>query len=262
MQRNLPKISIITPSYNQAKFIDRTIQSVLSQGYENLEYIVVDAGSTDGTIGILKKYKSRIKWISEKDEGQSDAINKGIKMSSGDILGYLNADDLLEKGSLFKIAGFFANFKEYDWVTGKCFIIDARSNKIRPCITFYKNIYLKFLRSPKSLVITNYISQPATFWKKKITQKTGMFNARLSYSMDYEYWLRIWKDHKLGFIDHYLASFRIHKSSKTVSGLSKQQAENYKIISGFSDSKTLIRMHKIHDKIISLFYNSKKTNEK
>ena len=118
------KISIITPSYNQAAFIERTILSVLNQNYFDLEYIIMDGGSTDGTTEILKKYSDKIIWKSEKDSGQSDALNKGLKIATGYIVAYLNSDDTYELGTLKKIAEFFQNNLGKKWVYGKCKIIN------------------------------------------------------------------------------------------------------------------------------------------
>lgn len=254
MPKNLPKISIITPTLNQANFIEQTIKSVVSQNYTDLEYIVIDGGSTDGTLDILKKYSGRLKWISEKDRGQAEAINKGVKMSSGDIIGYLNSDDVLAENCLLKVAKFFTTHNDIFWVTGKCFIIDSQNKRIRGFITWYKNILLRFFRSSHSLIITNFISQPATFWRRSAMEKTEYFNESLHYSMDYEYWLRLWKEYKPGFIDDYLASFRVHKQSKTAMNLSLQQKENGKIILKYTKSGFLLNLHCIHDKIISLIY--------
>lgn len=254
MPKKLPKISIITPSYNQGRYIEQTIQSVINQDYPNFEYLVIDGGSTDATLQILKKYSRKLRWISQKDKGQSDAINKGLKMSTGEIIGYLNSDDILEKGSLAKVAQFFDRFKEYSWVTGKCFIINDKNEKVRSFVTLYKNTFLKYFRSGTSLVITNYISQPATFWKREAVKKAGLFNESLHYSMDYDFWLRLWKSYKLGFIDEYLASFRTHETSKTVSNLSRQINENYGIVRRYSNSGTLVNLHKFHGKIMSWLY--------
>ena len=118
------KISIITPSYNQAQFIERTILSVLNQDYKDIEYIIMDGGSTDGTVEILKKYSDHIIWKSEKDNGQSDAINKGLKMATGDIVAYLNSDDTYQPGAFKEVATFFEKNPDKKWVYGKCLIIN------------------------------------------------------------------------------------------------------------------------------------------
>ena len=125
-------ISIITPSLNQGKFIERTIQSVLQQNVNiPVEYIVVDGGSTDGTLDILQKYSEKIKWISEPDRGQSDALNKGISMASGEIIGYLNSDDIYLPGTLQKVEDQFAMHPETNWVYGMAKMIDDNDEDIR-----------------------------------------------------------------------------------------------------------------------------------
>lgn len=255
MAKKLPKISIVTPTLNQVDFIEQTIQSVLRQNYPNLEHIVIDGGSKDGTISILRKYQKYLKWISGKDKGQSDAINKGIKLSTGEIVGYLNSDDILENGTLLKIAEFFTRNPQVSWVTGKCYIINSNGKRIRYLVNWYKNIYLKIFRFPNALLITNYISQPATFWRKEIIEKIGLFDIYLHYSMDYDYWLRIWRYYKLEFINEYLASFRLHKTSKTSANLSAQLSENYEVIRKYSSSNLIVNFHKFHDKIIYFLYN-------
>jgi glycosyltransferase involved in cell wall biosynthesis len=214
------KISIITPSYNQVPFIERTIKSVLDQNYPNLEYIVMDGGSTDGTIDILKKYSDRIIWKSEKDNGQSDAINKGLKMATGDIIAYLNSDDTYESGTIKKVVDFFEKNPDKKWAYGKCRIIDEKDLEIRKPITWYKNILSKNYSYPK-LLMENFISQPATFWKKELAEEIGYFRETESYSLDYEYWLRIGRRYPAGTIDDYLANFRFYRGSKTGS-LSKE----------------------------------------
>jgi FkbM family methyltransferase len=208
------KISIITPSYNQAPFIERTILSVLNQNYPDLEYIVMDGGSTDGTVEILKKYSDRILWKSEKDNGQSDAINKGIKIATGDIIAYLNSDDTYGPDALAAIAQFFKKNPTQKWAYGKCRIIDAKDREIRKPITFYKNFLLKKYSYAK-LLSENFISQPATFWKREIHEEIGYFNESEHYCMDYEFWLRIGQKYPAGIIDAYLANFRYYPNSKS-----------------------------------------------
>jgi len=253
MKKNLPKISLITPSYNQAKFIGKTIESVLFQNYSNLEYIILDGGSNDGTLEILKKYGEKIKWESHKDKGQTEAINRGVKMATGEIIGYLNSDDLLESDALNKIASFFNSNPDYYWVTGKCRLIDKNGNLIRSFVTFYKDFLIKHARKNSVLSIVNFISQPATFWRKELVEKIGFFDESLHYAMDYDYWLRISKIYKLGFIDEYLALFRIHPFSKSTANFEKLLGEGYCVAkkqSGFVFSL----LHKIHDLGIIAIY--------
>jgi glycosyltransferase involved in cell wall biosynthesis len=220
-----PKISIITPSYNQGKFIERTILSILNQDYKNLEYIIMDGGSTDETLKILKKYGNKITWKSEKDNGQSDAINKGIKLATGDIITYLNSDDTYEPGALKKVAEFFKNppagGPDKKWVYGKCKIINEKDQEIRKWITAYKNLLLKNY-SYKKLLTENFISQPATFWKKELHQELGYFNEKENFCMDYEFWLRLGEKYDAGVIDDYLANFRYYSNSKS-GAVNKQQ---------------------------------------
>lgn len=254
MLKKLPKISIITPSLNQSRFIKKTIDSVLSQSYPNLEYIIIDGGSTDGTLEIIDKYRNKLKWISKRDRGQSDAINKGLRMSKGEIVCYLNSDDVLEDDALLKIAEFFAANPQASWVTGKCYIIDEKGNKSRDFITTYKNVFLKYLRSLHTLLVLNYISQPATFWKREILETIGYFDDQFHFSMDYNYWIRIWQIYQPGYIDGYLASFRVHKEAKGSRNLETQLSESYNTATKFTSSKILLLLHKCHDIIISHLY--------
>jgi glycosyltransferase involved in cell wall biosynthesis len=218
------KISIITPSYNQAQFIERTILSVLDQNYPDLEYIVMDGGSTDGTVEILKKYADRIIWKSEKDNGQSDAINKGLRIATGDIIAYLNSDDTYAPGTFEKIRLFFQEHPGKKWAYGKCRIIDADDQEIRKPITAYKNFLLKNYSYAK-LLSENFISQPATFWKREIHAEMGFFNESEHYCMDYEFWLRIGQKYSAGVIRDYLANFRYYATSKS-GGVNKKQFQD------------------------------------
>ncbi|MEK6282004.1 MAG: glycosyltransferase family 2 protein [Acidobacteriota bacterium] len=214
------RVSVVTPSYNQSQFIERTILSVLNQGYEDIEYIVMDGGSTDGTVEILRKYSDRIIWKSERDRGQSDAINQGLKMATGDILAYLNSDDTYEPNAISRVVEFFQKHPEKKWVYGKCRIINEPDQEIRKPITLYKNLLSKNYNYRK-LLTENFISQPATFWKRELLSEFGYFNENEHLCMDYEYWLRIGQTHPAGVINEYLANFRYYANSKSGSTVKK-----------------------------------------
>ncbi len=241
----LPKISVITPSLNQAGYIERTIQSVLEQNYPNLDYIVVDGGSTDGTIEILKRYGSRLTWISEKDSGQSDAINKGMSMATGDILAYLNSDDIFEPGALTTVAARFMADPSIMWLTGRCRIIDEDDREVRSIITAYKDLLLDHYRYAL-LLIANPICQPATFWKKEVTDEIGLFDPDESLVMDYDYWLRIGKRYQPAIMDENLAAFRVHSQSKTSRGRFLMIQREYAVSRKYSRSVFINVLHYLH----------------
>lgn len=213
----LPGISVVIPSFNMATFIEKTIQSIVNQDYPNVECIVMDGGSTDGTLDILKKYDNRISWISEKDEGQSDAINKGLQKATGDIFTYLNADDVYEPGCLQKVADHFQDNPAARWLYGKCAIIDENDIEIRRAITQYKYFWQKRY-SYNWLLVLNFIAQPAVFWRRELTEEIGLFDVNEHLAMDYDYWLRAGARYQPGFIDDYLARFRLHSVSKSSTG--------------------------------------------
>ena len=240
------KISIITPSYNQAQFIERTIQSILNQNYPNLEYIVMDGGSNDGTVEILKRYSKQITWKSEKDSGQSDAINKRLRAATGDIVAFLNSDDTYEPGALAKVAEFFAKNPEIKWAYGKCRIVNENDLEIRKPITWYKNFLLKKY-SYRKLLAENFISQPATFWRRELLDEIGYIDEKEHYTMDYEYWLRIGQKYPAGVIDAYLADFRMYDESKSGSLANPQFIDELRIAKKYSKGARLpIFLHKIN----------------
>jgi len=248
------KISIITPSFNQVRFIERTIRSVLEQNYSDLEYIVMDGGSTDGTLEILKKYSSRIIWNSEKDSGQSAAINKGLRLATGEIVAYLNSDDAYEPGALRKVADFFKNNPDQTWVYGKCKIIDENDREIRKLITCYKNSLLKRY-SYKKLLAENFISQPATFWRKELLDEIGYFSEEENFCMDYEFWLRLGEKYEAGIIDEYLANFRYYATSKSGNVNKKQFQDELRLAKKYGkDYPRSIVLHQINYYKITLIY--------
>jgi glycosyltransferase involved in cell wall biosynthesis len=249
-----PKISIVTPSYNHAHFIERTIKSVLSQDYPNLEYIVMDWGSKDGTVDILKKYSKQIKWKSERDSGQSEAINKGLRMATGSIVAFLNSDDTYEPGALFNVAEYFEKHPDIKWAYGKCRIINENDTEIRRPITWYKNFLLRRY-SYNKLLTENFISQPATFWKKELHKEIGYINEDEHYTMDYEFWLRIGQKYTAGVINNYLANFRMYNTSKSGSLSNPQFQDELRIAKKFSIGKKLpILIHKANYYKITWIY--------
>jgi glycosyltransferase involved in cell wall biosynthesis len=227
-QSSKPKISVIVPSYNTARFIEETLQSILSQRYSNVECIVVDGGSNDGTLDLLKRYEGQITWMSERDEGQSDAINKGLKLASGDIVSYICADDVYETDCFRKIADFFDGSPDTMWACGKCRIVDENGLETRRPITWYKNFWHRRY-SFNRLLIMDFIPQPAVFWRKELVNKIGFFDVNEHLAMDYEYWLRAAAKHNPGFIDDYLARFRVHPRSKSTVGYASQARQALRI---------------------------------
>ena len=250
---DLPSISIITPSFNQGAFIERTIQSVLNQGYPDLQYIVMDGGSTDETVGILKAYGDRLTWVSEPDHGQGHAINKGLRRATGDIVAYLNSDDELEPGALRRIGAYFKSHRDAEWVTGKCRIIDPQGRETRRSITAYKNAWMR-TKSYQVLLVLNYISQPATFWRRSMLESIGYFDESLHYTLDYDYWLRIGGRHRLHVLDGYIARFRVHPDSKGGTSAQKQFDSELAVAKHYTQSGAMLHLHRLHAQLILAIY--------
>jgi glycosyltransferase involved in cell wall biosynthesis len=256
MTTYVPRITIVTPSLNQGRFIEQTIQSVLSQEYPDLEHIIADGGSTDDTIQILEKYSGKIAWYSKKDRGQTNAINNALRVSTGEIVSYLNADDILLPGSLYLIARSFAEHPNIQWLTGRCKIIDEAGKDTRSLIALYKNLLL-YSHSYPMLLMTNYLSQPATFWRKELLDRCGLLDESLHYVMDYEYWLRLWKISSPYVLHQNLAAFRIQSASKTTSSghLDRYIEEERHIISQHTRSKTWRLLHNLHRLLMTGAYS-------
>lgn len=213
---NLPRISIITPSYNQGHFIEETIQSVLSQNYPNLEYIIIDGGSTDSTLDVIKKYESQITdWVSEPDRGQTHAINKGLSRATGDILAYLNSDDYYLPGTLFKVADYFRQFSQTDLLHGRCRYVNQQGEKIGEQ---FGNItaFAEIIDLWNVWWNQRQFVQPEVFWARRIGDRIGPFNESLYFVMDYDYWCRILlAGGRVGAIDQELSCFRLTDSQKS-----------------------------------------------
>lgn len=249
---SLPRISVITPSYNQAEFIEQTILSVLSQNYPHLEYLIIDGGSTDGTLDILRRYSGRLTWISEKDNGQAHAINKGLRVASGEILTYLNSDDLYEPGALHQVGAYFAAHPDAVCISGQCHNINEQGQIIRNIISRYKNFWLR-MGGYTALLILNFISQPATFWRRRVVEQLGYLDESLHYTMDYEYWLRIGQHYPIHRLHYPLARFRIHSSSKSGQTSFNQFDEELQVARRYTNGLPIV-LHQFHRLITVMVY--------
>lgn len=205
------------PSYQQAPFIQRSIDSVLSQTGVHTELLVMDGGSTDGTIDVLGSYGDRIRWTSEPDRGQAHAVNKGIRQARGRYLAWLNSDDLLMPGVLARVAERFEQDPACMWVYGRCIVIDETGREIRKPITAFKDVLLRRFSYAK-LLLENYISQPATFFRRAVFDDVGLLSEERHYCMDYDLWLRLGQRYEPAVINDVLAAFRMHTDSKTNQG--------------------------------------------
>ena len=209
LMNHLPKISIVTPSFNQGEFLEQTIQSVLLQNYENLEYIIIDGGSTDNSVEIIKKYEKHLAyWISEKDKGQAHAINKGFARCTGEIMAWLNSDDLYAPGALQCVAEFFSAHQKYECAVGYDAFINADLE-----IIGYPEVTIPTFHS--MLYARHVIPQDATFLRRSLFEKVGPLNENLYYTMDYEFWLRMAEQARFEVIPYVLSCFRVHRKQKT-----------------------------------------------
>jgi len=181
-----PKISIVTPSLNQGRYIETTIRSVLLQGYPNLEYIIIDGGSTDEAVNIIKKYEKWLSyWVSETDNGQSNALNKGFEQASGEIYGYINSDDLYEPNTLFKVAENFVQNPQLKLLAGACLIFNERGDT-RLSTPFWPKDLTHFLTP-----FSSTFAQPSSFWLSRVFRRAGEMNESLHYAFDQEFFLRV-----------------------------------------------------------------------
>jgi glycosyltransferase involved in cell wall biosynthesis len=208
--QNLPKISIVTCSYQQAPFLERTIRSLLDQDYPNLEYIIIDGGSTDGSVEIIRKYENRLAyWISEKDSGQSSAINKGLRRATGEIVGWLNSDDSYAPRSLERIGHFYARNLDVDMVFGHTCVIDENDRIIRRMVSVPTNAF-ELMRYNR-----NIFSQPGTTWRRSIHEKLGYLDESLHFVMDADWWVRVAGSHRTALLPYHLANLRTYPTTKS-----------------------------------------------
>ena len=214
-----PLITVVTPSYNQGRFIRATINSVLSQDYPNVEYIIMDGGSTDETAAVVSEYASRVRWISEKDRGQSHAINKGFRMAKGELVSWLNSDDVILPNALRLAARAFQQNPALGAVYGEGYQIDI-DGKIRqtfPCTEPF-NLW-------KLMHLSDYILQQSSYFRKAVLDEVGYLDEDLHYALDWDLFIRIGKVYELGYIREHMGSIREYADAKSFAGGAKRFAE-------------------------------------
>lgn len=225
-----PLVSIVTPSFNQAQFIEQTILSVRNQDYPNIEHIIIDGGSTDGTLDVLKEYSDSITWVSEPDEGQSQAINKGFALSKGEIIGWINSDDYYLPGAVSMAVNALTSDPSIDAIYGYCAKVDEAGNTT------------EILKSPefdRKVLFSNpcIIHQPTVFFRKSLLDKVGFLDESLHYAMDFDLWIRMAKVSEFRLIPEVLAAHRFSSGCKSVANSQKFWQEVDRVFRRYEELK-------------------------
>lgn len=220
----LPKLTVVTPSYNQAAYLEATIRSVLLQGYPHLEFIVLDGGSSDGSREIIERYAEYIHyWHSAPDNGQADAINRGFAMSTGDVMAWLNSDDMYAPGALARVGAQFAASPHAQLMYGEGWYIDVDGQFLHPCHFVRHNITRRYL------VNIDPILQPAAFWRRRLWQRVGPLNAELNWVFDWEWFLRAYSLAAFTYLPEFLAFYRVQPEAKTRTGGMARRLEHGRV---------------------------------
>ena len=223
----LPSLTVVTPCRNAADVIGGCLASVREQSYPGLEHVVVDGGSDDGTVELLEAADG-IRFISEPDENRPDAANKGVRMASGEIVAFLNADDRYEPGALRAVGQAFAEYPDAQWVTGYCRIVDGEGREIRRAVTEYKNFLLRHYSF--GLYLTqNFVSDPSTFVRRSALDRVGPLDTRYVISHDYDLWLRVGRLGDPIVLRRYLATFAMAEGTLSMAGFERQFREHAEV---------------------------------
>jgi glycosyltransferase involved in cell wall biosynthesis len=247
MKDGYPKISIVTPSYNQGAYLEQTIQSVLQSNYPNLEYLIIDGGSTDNSIDIIKRYENQLKyWISEPDYGQAHAINKGLMNCTGEIFNWLNSDDYLEPGALYAIGAQFAQPDFPDLVAGEVEIFNDKGS-----LEYVKHSKL----TSKGLMIWEQgvtFVQPGVWMRRELIEKCGGIDEQFHYAFDWDLLIRyLYKAPKVQYLNQKIINFRYHEHSKTVRSIEKFAQEEHRILEKITSLSEFKGLKKIAQKKIA-----------
>ena len=249
-----PTISIVMPTLNQRRYLRAAIDSILSQCCD-AEVVVIDGGSTDGSLSILESYGNQIRYVSESDRGQSDALNKGLNLITGDLVGWLNSDDVYKQNAFQHVLKTFED-PQVKWIYGMVDVIDANGNEIRKWITQIKNRRLSRLTF-NQLLQSNWISQMGVFWRRDFLSSVGGPRTDYHLAMDYDLWLRFWRQCPGTYIDKRIASFRLYETSKSGGQFRQQLSEAFEIAKLHAGDRYPLDLtwHSINRRLISSIYS-------
>jgi len=246
MSLSWPRISIITPSFNQAAFLERTILSVLDQGYPNLEYIVIDGGSTDGSVDIIKRYQERLAyWASEPDRGQVHAINKGLRMATGEWVAWQNSDDIYYPGAFESFARKAVRSPYVDLIIGNMNLID-KDDKVLRDIKYVRPNYHALLA--EGMVLVNQ----AAFWRQCVHDNIGYLNETLDCLFDYEWFLRLMHGRRASHVKETWGALRLHDNTKTSKRQKVFEAETQRVLHGRLVSPLVKRLYQLRRLLLML----------
>jgi glycosyltransferase involved in cell wall biosynthesis len=223
MPANLPLVSIVTPSYNQRSYLEQMLQSIRQQDYPHIEHIVIDGGSTDGTIEMLSAAEPHVTWLSQPDSGQAQALNRGFALAKGQILSWLNCDDLYTPGAIRAVVEHFVADQDVMLLYGDALAIDARN------VSYGLRVNVKSCDFGSLVHRGDFIVQPAAFWRRNLWQQLGPLDETLHYTLDYEYWMRAARRYKLHYVPLCLAQERLYKGAKTFNGHLKRINELHRV---------------------------------
>jgi len=250
--KKYPKISIVTPSYNQGQFIEETIRTVLLQNYPNLEYIIMDGGSNDNTVEIIKKYEPWIDyWVSEKDKGQSDAINRGLGRTTGEIIGWLNSDDIYYQHTLFEIVSAFQKTNNYHQIIfgNSTYIFEGKMSFLQLKIDVFAD-HKRF-----DIDLCDYLVQPSSFWGKSVWNQVGNLSETMHFGFDWDWYIRV---NRSGIpftpVDKRLSCYRIHSTRKTGIGGRKRKLELQKLYDRYHDKEVVAAYEKLNASDNMIFF--------
>ena len=236
---DLPRITIVTPSFNQAGFLERTIRSVLSQDYPNLEYIIVDGGSTDGSVEIIRRYADRLTWwCSEPDKGQTNAINKGLRRATGEWVAWQNSDDIYYPGAIHDLARMIRRYPKAGLIIGDIMLVDENDRPLRD-VRYVKPTYKALLA--EGMVLTNQ----AAFWRRDLHEDIGLLREDLNYSFDYEWFLRLTQKSDAEHCNRIWGALRLHDETKTSTRADRFIEERRMILEGRQSGEWNRRMYRL-----------------
>ncbi|HEY3083364.1 MAG TPA: glycosyltransferase family 2 protein [Chloroflexota bacterium] len=243
MTPDTPLVSVVTPSFNQGRYLEETLRSVLDQDYPNVEYIVIDGGSTDDSVEIVRRYADRLAfWVSEPDSGQSEALNKGFARSHGQIMAWLNSDDVYTPGAIRRAVEAFRLHPDAAVVYGDCEYIDAQGRFVRPDRS-------KPFRRADALRGGHHFSQPAAFWRRFAWETVGPLKTQYHYCMDLDLWMSMAAHYDFVYVPELWARYRLHETSKTVSGRSPFDREGDLVKARHLRPARLVRLAAEHPRL-------------